>query len=71
MMHINEIRFMTSTSHPMHHCGCEHFANNAKESFHNALDKMPRVHNEGGHRIKTIDCDQEFQSVMEDDSDDS
>ena len=40
MMCINEIGFMTSTSHPMHCCSCEHVANNAKESFCNALNKM-------------------------------
>ena len=39
-------------------------ANNDEESFHNVSDKMLRVHDKGGHRIKTIKCDQEFQSIM-------
>ena len=40
MMHVNKIGFMTSMSHPLCCCGCKHVANNAKDSFHNALDKM-------------------------------
>ena len=40
MMCVNKIGFMTSMSHPLCCCGCKHVANNAKDSFHNALDKM-------------------------------
>ena len=46
-------------------------AQNNQESFHSAMDKMLRVHNKGGHRVKTIKCDQEFQSTMEEVEDES
>ena len=41
-------------------------ANNNSESFHQVLDKMLQVHDKGGRHIKTIKCDQDFCSVMED-----
>ena len=64
MMHINKIGFMTSMSHLMHHCRCEHVANDDKESFHKVSDKMPQVCNKGGFTIERIECDRAFESVM-------
>ena len=65
VMCVNEMGFMTSTSHPTHHWGCKHIIDNAIEQFHGALDEMLQVHNEGRHRIKTIECDREFEELME------
>ena len=71
MMHVNEVRFVTSTSHPMCHCGCSNAAQNDAETFHEALDEILWAHNKGGHCIKTIKRDHEFQSTMEDIADNS
>ena len=40
-------------------------ANNDEKSFYNVSDKMLRAFNEGGCQIKTIECNQEFQSIMD------
>ena len=42
-----------------------HIVQNNQESFHSTMDKMSRAHNKGGHCVKTIECNQEFQSAME------
>ena len=65
MTQVDEIGFVTSMSHPMHHQGCKCVAQNDEDTFHQVSDEMSQMHNEGGHRIKTIKCDQEFQSIVE------
>ena len=70
VMCINEIGFVTSVSHLMHHHGCHCAAQNNAFTFHKALDKMPQVCNEGRCQIKTIKCEQEFQSAMDNMADD-
>ena len=65
MMCINKVGFMTSILHPLCHRGCTHVPQNNEETFHAAIDEMLRTCNKGRHCIKTIECDQEFQSIVE------
>ena len=70
MMCINKIGFMATISHPIYYRGCKHVEDNKHESFYKVLDKMLRVYNNGGFIIERIECDREFESIMNKVSDD-
>ena len=70
VMYINGIRFLTSISHPLYYRMSQHLEDTTKGSFYKALDKVLRRHNSGGYKIKRIECDGEFKSMMDDVKDD-
>ena len=66
---IDGAEFLTSTGHLMHCRGCAPVEDRKNEEHCKALDKTSRKFDKVGFRIKIVECDGAFRSLMEEASD--
>ena len=62
---INGIPFLTTIGHPMYYRTCLKIPNTTSEAYYKVINKVFRMYNKGGYTIKRIDCDGEYEPLME------
>ena len=63
--YINGIGFLGMIGHPVQYRTSVDLEDGESETIYNSLDKTLRTYNGGGFRIKQINCDGEFKSIMD------
>ena len=64
-MYINGIPFLTLIVHPIYYRLCVWVEDKTTQAYYHALDKMICVFNSSGHQISIIECDSEYQPLMD------
>ena len=57
--------FLASIGKPIYYRDAQVIENKQKGTFYKALDQTLRQYNRAGYNIRTISCDKEFKSLME------
>lgn len=66
LMYVNRVGFLRTIGYPIYYLKTVHIEDRKKETLYMILDKVPRVYNSGGYKVRRITCDNEFQCVMDD-----
>jgi len=64
-MHVGSVAFLATIDKTVKYRGCESLMGQTDEDHYNALDKVLRIYNAAGFRIKTIECDGLYKSMMD------
>ena len=62
---VNGIPFMATIGYPMYYRTCDRVEDKKADTYYEAIDKVLRVYNKGGYRVKTIECDEEYRPLFE------
>ena len=64
-MHISSVAFLETIDKTIKYLGCKSLKGQNKEDHYGALDKLLRFYNAVGFKIKTIECDDLYKSMMD------
>ena len=64
-IYINGIGFLTTIGEPLQFRTCNFIERGTNDEYYKIIDKVLRIYNKGGFRIKEIHCDGEYKSMMD------
>ena len=66
VFYVNGLGFLATIGHPVYYRTCVPLEETTGKSLYKALDKTLRTYNRGGFKVRSIECDNEFKSIMDD-----
>ena len=64
-MYINGIGFLTTVDQPIIYRSCVPMALKNHSDYYREIDKILRIYNNSNITIQTIECDKEFEDMMD------
>ena len=64
-MHLCSEAFMATVDKTIKYQDCQSLRGQTEEDHYKALDKVLRIYNAAGFKIKTIECDNLYRSMMD------